>query len=98
MCGVGANKDQVNGWFYLVASISIYSYITFWLLVLPFIEKDFHVIHSLFPPAEYAIKTMVVVGIFVLTIASTFMGVVMLRSHAATVEAQKSNSAARKRT
>ncbi len=34
MCGVGANKDQVNGWFYLVASISIYSYITFWLLVL----------------------------------------------------------------
>jgi hypothetical protein len=41
---------------------------------------------------------MVVVGIFVLTIASTFMGIVMLRSHAATVEAQKSNSAARKRT
>lgn len=34
MCGVGANKDQVNGWFYLVASISIYSYLTFWLLVL----------------------------------------------------------------
>jgi hypothetical protein len=35
---------------------------------------------------------MVVVGIFVLTIASTFVGIVMLRSHAATVEAQKSNS------
>ncbi len=37
-------------------------------------------------------RTMVVVGIFVLTIASTFVGIVMLRSHAATVEAQKSNS------
>jgi hypothetical protein len=34
MCGVGANKDQVNGWFYLVAAIGVYSYATFWLLIL----------------------------------------------------------------
>jgi uncharacterized protein (UPF0333 family) len=32
---------------------------------------------------------MVVVGILVLTIASTFLGLVMLRTHAAIVEAQK---------
>jgi len=84
--GRGATKDQVNGWILLLISIAFYAYFSFWLIVLPFIEKDFDLIHSLFPSPSYALKTAVVGGIFLLTVLSTLMGLIMIRTHHAWVQ------------
>ncbi len=33
MCGSGANKDRINGWILLISFITIYIYVTLWLVV-----------------------------------------------------------------
>mmetsp|Transcript_33716 Transcript_33716/g.34344 ORF Transcript_33716/g.34344 Transcript_33716/m.34344 type:complete len:83 (+) Transcript_33716:293-541(+) len=71
-------SDKVFGMALLSLSISIFTYYTTWVIVLPFIEPP-NPLHNFFPPVVYAIAipaTLLVAGIVIISI---FIGVVLVR-------------------
>ncbi|XP_008775582.1 dolichol-phosphate mannose synthase subunit 2 [Phoenix dactylifera] len=71
--------DKAVGFLLSAISLSIFTYYTFWVIVLPFVESD-HFIHRYFLPQEYAILIPVFAGIALLSFLSVFVGYVMLKS------------------
>ncbi|WOK91884.1 dolichol phosphate-mannose biosynthesis regulatory protein [Canna indica] len=72
--------DKAVGFLLSAISLSIFSYYTFWVIILPFVEKD-HFVHEYFPPQEYAILLPVFSGVALLSFLCVFVGFVMIKSN-----------------
>ncbi|KAI3945331.1 hypothetical protein MKW92_002036 [Papaver armeniacum] len=71
--------DKAVGLLLTVISLSIFTYYTFWVIILPFVETD-HFIHNYFLPQKYAILIPVFAGMALISLLSVFIGFVMLKS------------------
>ncbi|KAJ7953414.1 Dolichol phosphate-mannose biosynthesis regulatory protein [Quillaja saponaria] len=71
--------DRAVGFLLTSFSLSIFTYYTFWVIILPFVDSD-HFIHKYFLPQEYAILIPVFAGVVLLCFLSIFIGYVMLKS------------------
>nr|GMC81719.1 dolichol-phosphate mannose synthase subunit 2-like [Ipomoea batatas]GMC84020.1 dolichol-phosphate mannose synthase subunit 2-like [Ipomoea batatas]GMC85842.1 dolichol-phosphate mannose synthase subunit 2-like [Ipomoea batatas] len=71
--------DKAVGLLLAVTSLSIFTYYTFWVIILPFVDSD-HFVHKYFLPQEYAIIIPVFAGVALLSFLSMFIGYVMLKS------------------
>ncbi|PRQ18932.1 putative dolichyl-phosphate beta-D-mannosyltransferase [Rosa chinensis] len=71
--------DKAVGFLLSYISLSIFTYYTFWVIILPFVNSD-HFIHRYFLPQEYAILIPVFAGMVLLCFLSLFIGYVMLKS------------------
>ncbi|XP_022925448.1 dolichol-phosphate mannose synthase subunit 2 [Cucurbita moschata] len=71
--------DKTVGFLLSLTSLSIFTYYTFWIIILPFVDSD-HFIHNYFLPQEYAILIPVFAGVVLLCLLAIFVGIVMLKS------------------
>ncbi|KAI6702432.1 hypothetical protein NL676_011568 [Syzygium grande] len=71
--------DRVVGFLLTLISLSIFTYYTFWVIILPFVDSD-HFIHQYFLPQEYAILIPVFAGVALLCFLCVFIGFVKLKS------------------
>ncbi|XP_074335071.1 dolichol-phosphate mannose synthase subunit 2 isoform X1 [Apium graveolens] len=71
--------DRAVGFLLSFISLSIFTYYTFWVIILPFVQGD-HFVHKYFLPQEYAILIPVFAGVTLLSFLCVFIGYVMLRS------------------
>ncbi|KAK4769455.1 hypothetical protein SAY86_027605 [Trapa natans] len=71
--------DRAVGFLLSMISLSIFTYYTFWVIILPFVDSD-HFIHKYFLPQEYAILIPVFAGVVLLSFLCVFIGLVMLKS------------------
>uniref|UniRef100_A0A7N0U3Z1 Dolichol phosphate-mannose biosynthesis regulatory protein n=1 Tax=Kalanchoe fedtschenkoi TaxID=63787 RepID=A0A7N0U3Z1_KALFE len=71
--------DRVIGFLLSCISLSIFTYYTFWVIILPFVDSD-HFIHKYFLPQGYAILIPVFAGVALLSFLCIFIGFVMLKS------------------
>ncbi|KAK9159087.1 hypothetical protein Scep_005661 [Stephania cephalantha] len=71
--------DRAVGFILSVISISIFTYYTFWVIILPFVDTD-HFIHKYFLPREFAILIPIFAGVTLLSLLCIFIGIVMLKS------------------
>ncbi|OQR81680.1 hypothetical protein THRCLA_23314, partial [Thraustotheca clavata] len=74
-----ASSDQTVGAIVLAISVPTFAYYTLWVLITPFVDKD-HVVQSFFPDRHYAIAIPAILFVIFLTICSTFIGLVMIKS------------------
>ncbi|GAU42987.1 hypothetical protein TSUD_188610 [Trifolium subterraneum] len=71
--------DRAVGFLLSFISLSIFTYYTFWVIILPFVDGD-HFVHKYFLPQEYAILIPVSAGVALLCLLCIFIGFVMLKS------------------
>lgn len=71
--------DRAVGFLLSFISLSIFTYYTFWVIILPFVHND-HFVHKYFLPQEYAILIPVFAGVTLLSFLCLFIGYVMLKS------------------
>ncbi|KAL8150533.1 hypothetical protein V2J09_020341 [Rumex salicifolius] len=71
--------DRAVGLLVTCTSLSIFTYYTFWVIILPFVDDD-HFIHKYFLPQEYAILIPVFAGVALLCFLCIFIGSVMVKS------------------
>ncbi|RAL39318.1 hypothetical protein DM860_002851 [Cuscuta australis] len=71
--------DKAVGLLLTITSLSIFTYYTFWVIILPFVDRG-HFVHNYFLPQEYAILIPVFAGVALLSFLSMFVGYVMLKS------------------
>ncbi|XP_050205027.1 dolichol-phosphate mannose synthase subunit 2 [Mercurialis annua] len=71
--------DRAVGLLLSFTSLSIFTYYTFWVIILPFVDID-HFIHQYFLPQEYAILIPVFAAVALLCLLCIFIGFVMLKS------------------
>nr|GMC79034.1 dolichol-phosphate mannose synthase subunit 2 [Ipomoea batatas] len=62
--------DKAVGLLLAVTSLSIFTYYTFWVIILPFVDSD-HFVHKYFLPQEYAIIIPVFAGVALLSFLSS---------------------------
>ncbi|KAK6947387.1 Dolichol phosphate-mannose biosynthesis regulatory [Dillenia turbinata] len=78
-CTYLCQLNRAVGFLLSFISLSIFTYYTFWVIILPFVDTD-HFIHKYFLPQEYAILIPVFAGVAILCFLSIFIGYVMLKS------------------
>ncbi|CAK9138264.1 unnamed protein product [Ilex paraguariensis] len=71
--------DRAVGFLLSFISLSIFTYYTFWVIILPFVDSD-HFVHKYFLPQEFAILIPVFAGVVLLCFLCMFIGYVMLKS------------------
>ncbi|XP_009613856.1 dolichol-phosphate mannose synthase subunit 2-like [Nicotiana tomentosiformis] len=71
--------DRTIGLLLTVTSLFIFTYYTFWVIILPLVDTD-HFVHNYFLPQEYAILIPVFAGMALICLLSMFIGYVMLKS------------------
>ncbi|KAH6778767.1 dolichol phosphate-mannose biosynthesis regulatory protein-like protein [Perilla frutescens var. hirtella] len=71
--------DRAVGLLLSVISLSIFTYYTLWVIILPFVDSD-HFVHKYFLSQEYAILIPVYAGVALICFLSVFIGYVMLKS------------------
>ncbi|CAN6457924.1 unnamed protein product [Victoria cruziana] len=71
--------DKAVGLVLSLVSVSIFTYYTFWVIILPFVDSD-HFIHNYFLPKEYALIIPIFAGVSLLSFLFMFIGYVMLKS------------------
>ncbi|KAM7515907.1 hypothetical protein LguiA_005490 [Lonicera macranthoides] len=71
--------DRAVGFLLSFISLSIFTYYTFWVIILPLVDGD-HFVHKYFLPQEYAILIPVFAGVALLSFLTMFIGYVMLKS------------------
>ncbi|KAH9076802.1 dolichyl-phosphate mannosyltransferase polypeptide 2, regulatory subunit [Aphanomyces euteiches] len=76
---MGGSSDQSSGAILLAVSVASYIYYALWVFVTPFVDKD-HAVQSFFPERYYAMAIPSVLLVVFLTVCSTFIGLVMIRS------------------
>ncbi|ETV80032.1 hypothetical protein H257_07215 [Aphanomyces astaci] len=76
---MGGSSDQRAGAILLAVSVVSYVYYFLWVIISPFVDKD-HIVQSFFPERYYAIAIPSVLLVVFLTVCSTFIGLVMIRS------------------
>ncbi|EPS70261.1 hypothetical protein M569_04500 [Genlisea aurea] len=71
--------DRAVGFVLSAISLSIFSYYTFWIVILPFVDTG-HFVHNYFLPREYAVLLPVYIGVTLMCFVSVFIGYAMLKS------------------
>lgn len=71
--------DRAVGVLLSLISLSVFTYYTFWVIILPFVDND-HFVHKYFLPQEYAILVPVFALVVLLCFLCVFIGYVMLKS------------------
>ncbi|XP_071723909.1 dolichol-phosphate mannose synthase subunit 2-like [Rutidosis leptorrhynchoides] len=71
--------DRTVGFLLSLISVSIFTYYTFWVIILPFVASD-HFIHQYFLPQEYAILIPILAGVVLDCSLCMFVGYVMIKS------------------
>ncbi|KAK4375187.1 hypothetical protein RND71_005864 [Anisodus tanguticus] len=71
--------DRTVGLLLTVTSLSIFTYYTFWVIILPLVDTD-HFVPKYFLPQEYAILIPVFARMTLMCLLSIFIGYVMLKS------------------
>ncbi|XP_049349898.1 dolichol-phosphate mannose synthase subunit 2 [Solanum verrucosum] len=71
--------DRAVGLILTLTSLSIFTYYTFWVIILPLVDSD-HFMHKYFLPQEYAILIPVYAAVALICFLSVFIGYVMLKS------------------
>ncbi|XP_068649360.1 dolichol-phosphate mannose synthase subunit 2 [Aristolochia californica] len=71
--------DKTIGLMLTITSLSIFTYYTFWVIILPFVDHD-HFIHNYFLPQEFALIVPVSAGVVLLSFLCIFIGYMMLKS------------------
>ncbi|XP_059656853.1 dolichol-phosphate mannose synthase subunit 2 [Cornus florida] len=71
--------DRAVGFLLSLISLSVFTYYTFWVIILPFVDTE-HFIHKYFLPQEYAILIPVCALVMLLCFLCVFIGFVMLKS------------------
>ncbi|KAJ8561184.1 hypothetical protein K7X08_027374 [Anisodus acutangulus] len=71
--------DRAVGLLLTLTSLSIFTYYTFWVIILPLVDSD-HFVHKYFLPQEYAILIPVYAAVALICFLSVFIGYVMLKS------------------
>ncbi|KAK6781695.1 hypothetical protein RDI58_019491 [Solanum bulbocastanum] len=71
--------DRAVGLILTLTSLSIFTYYTFWVIILPLVDSD-HFVHKYFLPQEYAILIPVYAAVALICFLSVFIGYVMLKS------------------
>ncbi|KAI3501574.1 hypothetical protein L1887_29454 [Cichorium endivia] len=71
--------DRAVGFILASISVTVFTYYTFWVIILPFVDED-HFVHNYFLPQEYAILLPVYAGVSLICLLSVFIGYVMLKS------------------
>ncbi|XP_060179783.1 dolichol-phosphate mannose synthase subunit 2-like isoform X1 [Lycium barbarum] len=71
--------DRAVGLLLTLTSLSIFTYYTFWVIILPLVDSD-HFMHKYFLPQEYAILIPVYAAVALICLLSVFIGYVMLKS------------------
>eukprot|EP01040_Poterioochromonas_malhamensis_P004008 gene4008-4287_t len=71
-------SDKVIGSILVTLSIFIFVYYTFWVLILPFIEKK-NVIYNYFLPQEYAIAIPAILLVTGIVVIGSFIGYVLIK-------------------
>ncbi|XP_071696093.1 dolichol-phosphate mannose synthase subunit 2-like [Rutidosis leptorrhynchoides] len=71
--------DRAIGFVLASISVIVFTYYTFWVIILPFVDKE-HFVHNYFLPQEYAILLPVYAGVSLISFLSVFIGYVMLKS------------------
>ncbi|WVZ71492.1 hypothetical protein U9M48_020076, partial [Paspalum notatum var. saurae] len=64
--------DKAVGFLLTLTSLSIFTYYTFWVIILPFVDSD-HFVHKYFLPQDYAILIPVFAGVVLLSFLSVFV-------------------------
>ncbi|XP_065127541.1 dolichol phosphate-mannose biosynthesis regulatory protein [Paramisgurnus dabryanus] len=72
---MATGTDQVVGFGLVAFSLSLFTYYTIWVIVLPFVDRD-HVIYSYFLPREYSVILPGVAALILLLFIGTFIVVV----------------------
>ncbi|KAG9456995.1 hypothetical protein H6P81_001503 [Aristolochia fimbriata] len=62
-----------------ILSLSLFSYYTFWVIILPFVDQH-HFIHNYFLPQEFALIIPISAGVVLFSFLCVFIGYVMLKS------------------
>ncbi|KAL5577098.1 hypothetical protein UlMin_018797 [Ulmus minor] len=71
--------NRIVGFFLSLISFSIFTYYTFWVIILPFVQSD-NIIQQFFLPQEYVVLILVFAAVVLLCFLSIFIGSVMLKS------------------
>ncbi|KAL8540016.1 hypothetical protein ACS0TY_001566 [Phlomoides rotata] len=71
--------DRAIGLLLSVISLSVFTYYTLWVIILPFVDND-HFAHKYFLPQEYAILIPVCALVLLLSFVCVFIGCTMLKS------------------
>ncbi|KAF9599419.1 hypothetical protein IFM89_036999 [Coptis chinensis] len=72
--------DKAVGFLLSLISLSIFTYYTFWVIILPFVDRD-HFIHKYFLAQEYAILIPVFAGVALFCLLCVFIGKVRCHMH-----------------
>jgi len=62
-----------------LTSLSIFTYYTFWVIILPLVDSD-HFVHKYFLPQEYAILISVYTAVALICFLSICIGYIMIES------------------
>ncbi|KMZ64115.1 Dolichol phosphate-mannose biosynthesis regulatory protein [Zostera marina] len=71
--------DKSVGFILSAISLSIFTYYTFWVIILPFVDSD-HFAHKYFLDRKLAIIIPVLAGVALVSFLCIFIGLVMIKS------------------
>ncbi|GLJ05179.1 hypothetical protein SUGI_0012880 [Cryptomeria japonica] len=72
-------EGKAVGLFMVFFSFSVFAYYTFWVIILPFVDRD-HFAHNYFLPREYAIIIPTFAGVALLSFLLVFVGFTLLKA------------------
>ncbi|RVE65479.1 hypothetical protein OJAV_G00116950 [Oryzias javanicus] len=72
--------DQAVGMGLVLFSLSLFSYYSVWVIVLPFMDSD-HILHKYFLPREYSVILPGIAAVVLLLLIGTFTAAVVWMNH-----------------
>mmetsp|Transcript_52698 Transcript_52698/g.127634 ORF Transcript_52698/g.127634 Transcript_52698/m.127634 type:complete len:98 (-) Transcript_52698:19-312(-) len=72
-------SDKATGTILLVSVCAAFSYYTFWVLVMPFVDND-HILHSYFPDRFFGLAAPFLIAWTVLMSTFGYIGFLMIES------------------
>ncbi|KAI9098343.1 dolichol phosphate-mannose biosynthesis regulatory [Phlyctochytrium arcticum] len=76
---MASGSDRIVGGSLILISVFIFTYYSFWTLVLPFVDST-HALHIYFPAPEWAIRIPVALLVAGVSVIMGFISLVMIKS------------------
>ena len=76
---MAANHDRARGIVIMIISTSIFTYFTFWIIIMPMVDAD-HPLQQFFPDRYVGLLIPFLIGAVCLTITTSFIGIIMAQS------------------
>jgi len=74
---MASTSDRATGLFFLLVAITVFTYYTTWVMLLPFLSSD-HFLHAFFLPRPYAVTVPVMLLVVGVSGILAFLGKVMI--------------------